>query len=106
MTAQKLICLAKEARSLVAFCEESLSLIGRHMAARAVHGDGAIPPDGLASASPHIRINLETAKQTRALAEDERDPEIRRLLQALADRYDEMAIPDSEHGRLLPNLWK
>jgi hypothetical protein len=104
MPANKLICLAKEARSLMAFCEQSLWLIGRHMATRASHGEDAVPLD--AAISPDTRIDCETAQQARALAEDVRDPEIRRLLRELADRYDRTQGPDGKRPHALPAFWK
>ena len=103
----------------MAFCEESLLLIGRHVAARATYGESAIPPggNGMKNKSSETRINRETAELTRALAEDVRDPEVRRLLHELADRYDklhsnsaehcgasDMITPDSKHLPL--DVWK
>lgn len=90
MPSQKFFGLAKEGWSLVALCEEGLSLIGRH-----IFEHGAVRPceSGTACESPSARIYHETARQTRAFAEEVRDPETRRLLRALADRYDQMAVP-------------
>jgi hypothetical protein len=90
MPSQKFFGLAKEGWSLVALCEEGLSLIGRH-----IFEHGAIQPceSGTGGESPRARIHHETARQTRAFAEEVRDPETRRLLRALADRYDQMAVP-------------
>lgn len=86
------------------FCEQSLWLIGRHMAARASQGEDAIPLD--ASVSPDTRIDHETARQARALAEDVRDPEIRRLLRELADRYERTATPEGKRPHPSPVFWK
>jgi hypothetical protein len=98
MSTQKLIYLAKEARSIMAFCEESLLLLGKHLAANSLH-----QPDMHLQTAPAqdqdancSRAGQDTARQTRALAEDFRDPEIRRLLCALADKYEEMASSDGE----------
>jgi hypothetical protein len=109
MPAQKLICLAKEARSLMAFCEESLMMLGKHMAARALHPDDMHLQAGTAVEIEPARSgpNHETAKLTRALAEDFRDPEIRRLLCALADKYDGLASPDCESEHIpVAGSWK
>ena len=95
MSSQKLSGFAKEARSLVAFCEEGLSLIGRHLAARALFENGAIPAteSGMPGETSRAHTHHETARQTRAFAEEVRDPDTKRLLHALADRYDQMAVP-------------
>lgn len=103
----------------MAFCEESLLLIGRQMAARATYGEGAIPPGGIGMKSKpsETRVNRETAELTRALAEDVRDPEVRRLLHELADRYDKLRSSSAGHcgannmitpdGKHLPlDVWK
>jgi hypothetical protein len=91
MPANKLIYLAKEARSLMAFCEQSLWLIGRHMATRASLGEDAVTKDD--GIHQETQISDETARQARALAEDVRDPEVRRLLRELADTYDQSLPP-------------
>ena len=101
MSSQKLFGLAKEARSFVAFCEESLSLIGRHIGARTSFERGAIPQceSGAAGDSSLASIHHETARQTRDFAGEVRDPETKRLLFALADRYDQIAVPGRRRQR-------
>jgi hypothetical protein len=101
MPTHKFSSLAKEALSLMAYCEEGLSLIGKHIATRAYFGEGPLQPGEsvMEGQSPQAQLHLQTAKQTRAFAEEVRDPEIRRLLCALADRYDQMAIPEGPHQR-------
>ncbi len=96
MPSQKFSGLAKEARSLVAFCEESLSLIGRYVVASAYLETGAMPPSegDMEGGSQDARLHHETARRTRALAGEVSDPEVRRLLCALADRYEELAATD------------
>jgi hypothetical protein len=91
MPTNKLIYLAKEARSLMAFCEQSLWLIGRHMATRAALGEDTAAKE--AGIHQEAHISDETARQARALAEDVRDPEVRRLLRELADTYDQSLPP-------------
>jgi hypothetical protein len=101
MPAQKLFGLAKEAQAILAFCEEGLMLIGRHITARAatgasarglLHDESDIEPE-----TPQARMHRETVELTRAYAEEVRDPEIRRLLRSLADKYEKMAAPGSGH---------
>jgi hypothetical protein len=101
MQAQKFFGLAKEAHSLIAFCEESLLLIGRHIAARTHFEAGAGSPRQSANEGETLqaRMHRETAVQARAFAEKVRDPEIKRLLGALAERYDQMAVPGRRHRR-------
>ena len=99
MPAHKLIGLAKEAHSFLAFCEEGLLLIGKHITSRASFEDGVLDLRGMEAEPPQARINRETAEQARAFAGEVRDPEIRRLLCALADRYEQMAVPNRGHQR-------
>jgi hypothetical protein len=100
MPAQKLLGLAKEAQSILAFCEEGLMLIGRHIAARASSGTGEFPrhESAMEPETPQARMHRETAELTRVYAGEVRDPEIRRLLCSLADRYEQMALPSRSHG--------
>ena len=92
MSAHKLFGLAKEAHSFLSFCEEGLLQIGKHIAAHtyfeSVELEGRVETE-----TPQARMHRETAVQTRAFAGEVRDPEIRRLLCALADRYEQMAVP-------------
>ncbi len=98
MPAQKLFGLAKEAQAILAFCEEGLMLIGRHVATRASSGGGLLHHEsGMEPETPQARMHRETAELTRAYAEEVRDPEIRRLLRSLADRYEQMALPGRGH---------
>ena len=101
MPAHKLFGLAKEAHSFLSFCEEGLLLIGKHIAARTSWEAGELDlrEGGMEAESPQARMHRETAVQTRAFAGEVRDPEIRRLLCALADRYEQMAVPNGGHQR-------
>ncbi len=95
MPAQRLFGLAKEAQAVLAFCEEGLMLIGRRIAVRASASAGVLPhhESEMEFETPQARMHRETAELTRAYAEEVRDPEIRRLLRSLADRYEQMAVP-------------
>ena len=99
MPAHKLFGLAKEAHSFLSFCEEGLLLIGKHIAARTSLEEGVLDLRGMEAESPQARMHRETAEQTRAFAGEVRDPEIRRLLCALADRYEQMAVPNGGRQR-------
>ncbi len=101
MPAQKLFGLAKEAQAVLAFCEEGLMLIGKHITARASasagasglsHGEGDMEPE-----TQQERMHRETVELTRAYAEEVKDPEIRRLLRSLADSYEKMAALGGGH---------
>jgi hypothetical protein len=99
MPAHKLFGLAKEAHSFLSFCEEGLLLIGKHIAARTSLDEDVLDLRGMEAESPRARMHRETAVQTRAFAGEVRDPEIRRLLCALADRYEQMAVPNGGRQR-------
>jgi hypothetical protein len=100
MRAEKLLGLAKEAQSILAFCEEGLKLIGRHIAGRASSGTSGFPlhESAMEPETPQAREHREAAELTRAYAGEVRDPEIRRLLSSLADRYEQMALPNGRRG--------
>ena len=99
MPADKLFGLAKEAHSFLSFCEGGLLLIGKHIAVRSSLEEGVLDLRGMEAESPQARMHRETAVQTRAFAGEVRDPEIRRLLCALADRYEQMAAPNGGRSR-------
>jgi hypothetical protein len=94
MPALKLFGLAKEAHSFLSFCEAGLLLIGKRIAAHTSLEEGVLDLRGMEAQPPQARMHRETAEQTRAFAGEVRDPEIRRLLCALADRYERMAVPN------------
>jgi hypothetical protein len=99
MPAHRLFDLAKEAQAVLAFCEEGLMMIGKHIATRASAGAGGLwhHESEMGFETPQERMHRETVELTRAYAEEVRDPEIRRLLRSLADRYEQMAVPGRGH---------
>lgn len=94
MQSQSLSELLKASRLLLESCKRNLGLLERQIAACVASGEG-MPQQHywLESKIEPARAELcrESAAGTRALSEEAKDPEIKRLLLELADSYDLMA---------------
>jgi hypothetical protein len=84
MPSQKFFGVTKEAISLTSYCEESLLLMAKHLAACTLD-EGAISLDETIT-EVESRQYRATKTQTRAFAEE--------VLRALADRCAPMTAPD------------
>jgi hypothetical protein len=84
MPSQKFFGVTKEAISLTPYCEESLLLMARHLAARTLDEGGISLDETITEVGSWQHHATKT--QTRAFAEE--------VLRALADRYAPMTAPD------------
>jgi hypothetical protein len=94
MQSQNVSELVKSTRLLLESCKRDLSRLDEQIAACMASGEGMPRPSyWIESKIDPLRLRLyrESAADTRALSEEAKDPEVKRLLLELADSYDLMA---------------
>ncbi len=97
MQSQKFSEIAEKSWFLIEACKQNLDRLDEQIAeCTASREENLRPSFGLDSKIEPVRAKLcrESARGTRSFSEETNDPEVKRLLLDLADRYDRMAKRD------------
>lgn len=91
MQSQNIYEIAAESRALIADCKQTLERLGEQIAECTASREGSRTCWGSAAEPLEVQLLRENARGTRAFSEEANDPEVKRLLLALAEDYELMA---------------